>query len=108
MKKYVIIAGALCGFLAFTNPGMEEFSTFARSESQSAIREEVGDTAIGRAVAEFGSSLAGDLADDVTSRKNYVLFSTYSIGDDEPAWRFLGIAGRFVQLDKPDGSARAD
>lgn len=107
MKKFLFFAAVVCGFFAYTNPGMDDFSQFAHDRSAEIIEDEVGDSAIGRAVARAGSSLARDFADDVTDRKNYFVFSTYAVGD-EPAWKFLGIAGRFVQLDGPRSSGREE
>jgi hypothetical protein len=101
MKKLLVFVLIVGGVLAYTNPGMEEFSDYARDISQEMIQDEVGDNAIGRAVAQFGSSLAGDFANELTERKNYVVYSTYTIGSDNPDWKFLGIAGRFIQLNRP-------
>ncbi len=108
MKKYFLFLLVALGFLAYTNPGMDDFAEFARDRSQEAIREEVGDSAIGRALAEFGSSLANDFADDLTERKNYVVCSVYQVGDGNEPWSFLGIAGRFVRLGGPKSTGTAD
>lgn len=108
MKKYILFLGVVLGFLAYTNPNMDDFAEFARDRSQEAIQAEVGDTAIGRALAEFGSSLANDFAGDLTERKNYVVCSIYQVGDGDDPWSFLGVAGRFIRLGGPKSNSGAD
>ena len=108
MKKLIAFVLIVAGVLAYTNPGMDDFAEYTRDISQEMIREEVGDNAIGRAMAQFGSSLAGDFANQATERRNYYVFSTYAIGGEDPAWKFLGVAGRFVQLDRQRSRNEAD
>lgn len=118
MRTLTILLALLCVGLLFTNPGMDKFRGFVESRSEELLSNEFGDSALGRAASRFGSSLARDLAPRITDRKNYGLFSIYTLGDSgdvvvengdvtversdkrEP-WRFLGIGGQFIQLSGP-------
>lgn len=108
MRRFTgILLVVLLGVLVATNPGMEAFSTFAADQSERILREETGDSPLGRALAGAGAGLAGSYVERVTERRSYLLFSTYTINladtaDETHAWRFLGIAGRFVELDNPE------
>jgi hypothetical protein len=71
------------------------------------IRREAGDSALGRALSGAGANLAGDYVDRITDRKNYFVFSTYTIDLDGPdevgnEWEFLGIADQFIQTEQPE------
>ncbi len=107
MKAFLFIAGLIAIGLAFTNPGMDDFREFAKEITQEAVEEEVGDSVLGRAFSEFGSSLAGDYVDRITTHKNYILYSTYELGNSENPdenWRFLGIAGNIIKTHQPDSN----
>jgi hypothetical protein len=101
----LIILGA--GWLAYANPGMEDFQTFTKEQSQDYLENELGDNVVGRALAQAGSSIASDYVDQLVDRKNYVLFSVFEVGqnldenerEDEDSWKYLGIGGKFVKLD---------
>lgn len=106
MRTGLVVAILAVIALAFFNPGMDEFRTFIRTQAEGMIQQETGDTAVGRALSGLGGSLAGQYVDRVTDRNNYVVFSTYTIDLDGPESededrRFLGIAGRFFELDRP-------
>ena len=92
--------------LAFYNPGMDDFAVFVEANAESIILEEAGSTMLGRALSGAAGNLAGEYVPRLTERDNYLIFSTYTIdfdGTDSDAedWRFLGIAGRFVELERP-------
>ncbi len=93
------------GWLAFSNPSMEDFKAFTHAQSRDYLEHELGDNAVGRALAQAGSSLAGDYVDQISDRKNYVFFSRFTVGDDvdrdedDDAWSYLGIGGRFIRMD---------
>ncbi len=96
--------------LAIFNPGMDQFRQFVRQRTELAIEEETGGSMLGRALSGAGASLAGDYVDRVTERENYYLFSTYTIDLDgaqgeNQEWRFLGIAGQFFAVDRPEERA---
>ena len=101
----IIVIG---GVMAWTNPSITDFQKFTESQSRSYLEDELGDNAIGRALAEAGSSIAGEYVDELVDRKNYVLFSIFEVGgnignddaqDGNSDWRYLGIARQFVRLD---------
>lgn len=97
---------------------MDKFRGFVEDRSEELLSDQFGDSALGRAASRFGSSLARDLAPRITERKNYGLFSIYTLGDSgnvsvgdgnesvessnqKDPWRFLGIGGQFIQLSGP-------
>lgn len=104
MKAFLIVATILVVGLVVTNPGMDDFSEYASEYTERIVESEVGDNALGRAMARFGSSLAGDYVDRITTRKNYLLFSTYELGNSENEdenWRFVGIASNIFNTHQP-------
>lgn len=93
--------------LAISNPGMDDFKSFVEQRSEYLLRQETGDTALGRALSGAGSELAGAFVDRVSERENYLVCSIYTIDadrDDAPDWRFLGLGGRFFQLKDPNSN----
>ncbi len=102
-----ILIIALLGVLVATNPGMDAFSEFVAEQSERILRRETGDSPLGRALAGAGAGLAGSYVERVTERRTYLLFSTYTIDldgttDESYEWRFLGVAGRFFELESPE------
>lgn len=111
MRTGLVVAILAVIALAFFNPGMDEFRTFIRTQAEGLIQRETGETALGQALSGLGGSLAGQYVDRVTERRNYVVFSTYTIdfdGDESDAedWTFVGIAGRFVEVERPESFER--
>ena len=107
MRTGLVVAILAVIVLAFFNPGMDEFRTFVRAQAEGMIQQEAGDSAIGRALSGAGGSLASQYVDRITERRNYIVFSTYTVDldgaeSDDEDWKFVGIAGRFVELDRPD------
>lgn len=107
MRAFVIILLAVGVALAYFNPTMEAFEDFAADRVEEVVMQEAGDGTLGRLLAGVGAGLAGTYLDRVTERANYVVFSTYTIDldqndPDNEAWRFLGIAGQFVELERPE------
>lgn len=106
MRTGIVVALLAVIALALLNPGMDDFRLFMESNAEEIILRETGDTALGRVLSGAGGSLAAEVVDRVTDRRNYFVFSTYTIDfdgaeSDDEDWRFLGIAGRFVELDRP-------
>ena len=92
--------------LAIFNPDMNEFKTFVRDRAELLLQRETGESALGRALSGAGAGLVGEYVDRVTERTNYFVFSTYTIDLDGPdedgeEWKFLGIAGQFLELKRP-------
>ncbi|SRR5690554_6923476 len=97
--------------LMYFNPDMDDFRLFVEDRSEQFLLEETGDDAFGRALSGIGSSLAGTFVDRITTRRNFFVFSTYTIDLDGPQeegneWRFVGIAGRFLTTEEPEGLRR--
>lgn len=113
MRTGIVAAVLAVIALAFFNPGMDDFRTFVKAQAEGMIQNEAGDTALGRALSGAGANLASQYVDRITERHNYFVFSTYTVdldGDDADAeeWKFLGLAGQFVELDRPASMENAD
>ncbi len=116
MRTSIILALVVVALLFIFNPDIEDFKQFVEKRSEQILRTRAGDSKLGRILSDIGSSLAGSYVDRITERKNYLLFSTYHIDLDGPderenEWRFLGIGGRFIELDRPsshENENRAD
>ncbi|HEX7069519.1 MAG TPA: DUF4359 domain-containing protein [Rhodothermales bacterium] len=107
MKAGLIVLVLAVIALALFNPDMEDFQLFVETSAEELIREEVGEGLLSDALSTLGSGLIGDHVDEITTRRNYIIFSTYTIDlDQEPEsgdeWRFLGMAGQFLVLDRPE------
>lgn len=92
--------------LAFFNPGMDDFRVFVQQQSEGLIRQEAGDGPLADLLAGAGGRFAAGHVERITDRTNYVIFSTYTIDldgaeRDEEDWRFLGIAGQFIETRRP-------
>jgi hypothetical protein len=107
MRTGIVVALLAVIALAFLNPSMDDFALFAETHAENLILQETGDTMLGRALSGAGGNLAGEYVKRITERDNYLIFSTYTIDfdgsdSDEEDWEFLGIAGRFVELERPE------
>lgn len=106
MRTGLVAATVIVIALAIFNPGMEQFQAFVRQRTELAIQEETGGSMLGRALSGAGASIAEEYVQRVTERENYYLFSTYTIdlggeGGEKQEWKFLAIAGQFVEMDRP-------
>ncbi|MEM8556482.1 MAG: hypothetical protein AAGG50_01455 [Bacteroidota bacterium] len=99
---FLVVIAAL---LALSNPTMDDFADYA------------GGT-VAATIAQDGPGWAGALGglateafvDRTTVRQDYLLASRYTLelGDDpDEAWVFLGVATRFIELQRP-ASLRED
>ncbi len=104
----VLFVLGLAAVLFAINPTPEEFESFVERRVEQRLREDGGNTnRLGRLLTQMGSSVVGSLAARVSERKNYQVFSIYIVdvggdGDPDEAWRFLGIAGQFIEMSGPD------
>ncbi len=99
-----LVAGA---FLARTNPGTPEFRDFVKERVEKRLGAELGTDRVGRIVTAFGTDVAGAIAARAARRTDYMLFSLYRVdlgadGRPEDEWRFVGIAGSFFELSRPE------
>ncbi len=103
----VVLAMALIA-LAWANPDLDAFREYVEARSERFLLHETGDSAVGRALSGAGGALAGALAGHVAERRNYVVFSTYTLDFDsaeatEQEWRFVGVAVWFFETHRPEG-----
>jgi len=106
----------VAGILFVLNPGPEKFKEYLQTElaaqAEARARQagervggEVGGAAAGFLAERLGRR-AGGAASDFFGRENYYVASIYTadLNGRQPggAWTFLGIAGWFIPLEKPD------
>ena len=101
--KQIIAVLAIFLALAVLNPDMRDFRDYVESKLADKLSEESGSDSIGR----FGAGAIAMLAEQVSERKNYFLFSIYTIDlnvsdGQQHNWQFLGAAGMFFQLRGPE------
>lgn len=104
MKKAVLLL-VVALLLGFTNPGMDDFRPFIKQVAQQEIEQATGGGVLGRVLGGAGSELVASNVDRVTTRTSYVVCSTYAVDADQdgaPEWEFLGVATRFVTLQRPE------
>ncbi|MCX7907048.1 MAG: DUF4359 domain-containing protein [Bacteroidetes bacterium] len=95
----------LCAVLIATNPDQEAFSRFATAHLERWLTEQAwgSDHEQRRALAQ-GMSFLAVLG---VKRQNLLLLSLYTVdlsrytGRRADRWRFLGVLGRFVTLQRP-------
>ena len=108
MTKILLV---ICGlFLYASNPEQAEFDQFVRSTVE--VKVESGNALVDMLTA----GIASGLAKDNTIRKNYFLFSVYTVdlsvlaalGKDVPRQvKFLAIANNFIPLNSGGAAAKA-
>lgn len=104
-RLFLVALLVIAGFLAWTNPDEEAFRDFAEEELEELAAHELGDTELGRLLAGVGAGLAGAYIEQITRRRSYLVYSTYTVpltDREEDEWVFLGIAGRFLELEHPE------
>lgn len=107
MRLPLLLAAIALVILAVLNPGMDEFEVFAAQQSELMIEQEVGESALGRVLSGAAGSVVEAYINRIAERDNFLLFSVYTIDLDGPEageeeWRFIGIAGRFFVMEKPE------
>lgn len=107
MRTSIILALLAIVLLFALNPDMEDFKQFVEERSEKSLLTKTGDSELGLMLSSIGSSLAGGFVDRITDRKDYILLSTYQIdlggrNETEDGWRFLGIGGQFIELERPE------
>jgi uncharacterized protein DUF4359 len=109
MKRTIrLISLAAVGvFLFVTNPTQDDFKDYVQGRVAERLEGQAEGGSLGRMMADLGSGVAGSLAARMSERSDYRLFSIYSVdvgadGDPDELWRFLGIAGQFIELSSPE------
>lgn len=104
MKKLVaFLVVALVLFLM--NPGMDDFTGFFKERSAERIEQKIGGGVLGRVLGGAGSELVAAGVEKVTTRRSYVVLSTYDVDTDSDGvseYRYLGAAGQFITLREPE------
>ena len=113
MRTPILLAVIALVVLFLFNPEMADFQIFAEEQSERLLQQQTGDSDLGRVLSGLGSRLLGSNIHRFTERQNYGVFSIYTIdlgGDEEPEkeWRFLGIAGQFLELERPTSLEEED
>lgn len=104
MKKLLgllIVAAVLFVF----NPGMDDFTSFFKERSAQRIEQNTGGGVLGRVLGGAGSELVAAGVEKVTTRRSYVVLSTYDVDTDSDGvseYRYLGAAGQFITLREPE------
>ena len=109
MKKLIFIAILVALF--YYNPTEAQFRQFIKDRVETEIDKEAtkqgaGDNPLLDLVRGFASSQLAKLAERNVTRDNYFVASTYTL-DLPPEvankdWKFLGIAGQFIPLERPE------
>jgi len=103
----LVIALAVGGFLARYNPERPAFQQFVKDRVEQRLSSDLGTERVGRIVTRFGSDVASSIAARAADRTDYLLFSIWSVdlgadGQAEDEWRFVGVAGSFFELSRPE------
>ncbi len=106
MRFFLLLALGAALLLAAFNPDPEDFQTFVRAHAEAAVSRRAGDSALGRMLSGAAAAAAGSAAAGLAERRNYGVCSVYRVdlgpsGADPQDWAFLGIAGQFVELQRP-------
>ena len=106
MKKLFLIVALVGGGLAFTNPGMEAFRAFLRTQAADRIERELGQGPASELLGGAGSELLADNASSFTERQSYLVCSVYILDldrDGDADGRVLGVARQFIVIDEFEG-----
>lgn len=115
--RFTILIAIVGGTLALFNPGQDDFAQFIRDRTRDVVGD-AGRTAAtelgGEIAGAFGESVGRSLASEVVGalasngveRRNYGIFSLYTLDFDGPRheegeWTFLGVGGQFFEMEKP-------
>lgn len=110
-----LLFAALAFVLFLTNPEPDDFRVFAREQSEELFRSQMGNDLgegpLGRLLGSVAGDATASVIDRLAERDNYGVASIYTLDFDganstENEWRFLGIAGQFVELHRPEALNR--
>ena len=94
MKKIIatLIIIAILGFMAATNPTLDDYSKFMKQEI---IDSNKNQSDAARSITSLLGGLAGHVIASATTRKNYVFFSIYKSDVYTNKRTCIGIFGNF-------------
>jgi hypothetical protein len=111
MPVVLVVLAVVGALLLSTNPGPEAFERFVAEEVSREVQALPGGVTelpgvLGDLGAVGGAAL-GRLARSQARRDNYHVASVYTLDlsggrREGEQWRFLGILGRFVELERPE------
>ncbi|WP_028566740.1 DUF4359 domain-containing protein [Salisaeta longa] len=99
----LVVLGIVLGILIWSNPTMQAFQQSFGERITQQIQGTQDDGWLERQAARLGGALAAENIDRFTTRRSYLIASTYTVdldGDKTPELRALGIFGRFFTLDE--------
>lgn len=105
---FLILLLGIVGYLAYSNPTEAEFRTFSRDMVEKYVHEraQLPDNSMRGLIKDLAGVLAGQMVESLVLRKNYVLFSFFTLEVPDAFarhnWRFLGIGGYFIPLERPE------
>jgi hypothetical protein len=102
MRKVSLIVLAVAAALFMTNPDKKDFENYIEAQIEKETKrnpesEEGDGSKLVEALGEILGSGVAKLAVSAVERKNYLLFSLYSFGEDEKA-SHMGMMGTFFKL----------
>ncbi len=106
MKPLFVALVLVAGGLIATNPGMEAFQSFVRTQAADRIEREVEAGALGALLGGADRKLLADNASAFTERRSYLVASVYTVdpdGDGDADGRVLGVARQFIVIDELEG-----
>ena len=103
----LLLLVALLVVLVVTNPGQDDFVEYAEENVAEQLGAELEELPAGGLLGDLGGLAAGQLVRRFAHRDNYLVASVYTLDFDGRArededWRFLGIAGLFFEIGRPD------
>lgn len=106
MKTLIVVLVIVAALLAFTNPDEQDFRDHTERVIANELATSTPNIPGGDILGRVGGMVAGELAADAFTRKNYFLFSIYELDLNArnmavDKWRFLGIGTQFFELDRP-------
>jgi hypothetical protein len=105
MKTLLAILVLVAGGLVATNPGMEAFESFVRTQAADRIERELGAGALADLLGGAGGELLAGNASAFTERRSYLVCSVYTVDldrDGDADGRVLGVAHQFIVTDEFD------
>lgn len=103
----LLLLVALVVVLAVTNPGPDAFADYAEDNVTEQLQSAIEDVPASDFLGDLGGIAASALVRRHADRDNYLVASVYTLDLDGRAreaedWTFLGIAGLFVELHRPE------
>lgn len=98
MKRHLLILALMLAALFVTNPERDDFSTFVADHLMDAIGKNIGALTERESWGDQKVQLAEGIAEHMTERKNFLLFSLYEIPVVDGDYRYLGIGTQFIPL----------